>query len=162
MHTERLTLARYGPQDFASFLALVLDPVVMEHIEGPGDVAAARALFERILTPSALEHTRTWATHVGGVYVGHAWLSPSEEAVPEIGFALLEAVWGRGLGVEIASALLQHAHQALGIAIVTATVDPEHARCRRVLEKSGMSLIRECDDSSGPYVLYESCVVKPR
>jgi RimJ/RimL family protein N-acetyltransferase len=95
----------------------------MAPVGGPDGVPAAGSLFERVLAPGTLEPDRTWA--VGRTYVGHAWLSASEDPVPKLGFALLEAVWVRGLGVEVASALLTHAHNTLGLAIIAAAVPPD-------------------------------------
>ena len=59
-------------------------------------------------------------------------------AEPEIKYALLRAVWGRGLATEAARALLGYGAAAHGLQMIIATVDPDNHASQRVLAKAGM------------------------
>jgi RimJ/RimL family protein N-acetyltransferase len=57
--------------------------------------------------------------------------------VPEIGFILSPAVWGRGLASEALEAILPRAFARFPIEAVNADVDPRNAASLRVLAKAG-------------------------
>ncbi len=160
LKTEELLLARYRQADRARFLALVLDPLVMAHVDGPGNKSTAITLFERILS-EAPDQQRAWAIRLMGEgrHIGHAWISDSPD-MPEIGFILASPYWGRGLATQAAEAVLEHGHGALALPRIAATVDVGHVPSRRVVEKIGMELERVVDDPDTPYAVYWS--VRPR
>jgi len=55
-----------------------------------------------------------------------------------IGYAFLQAYWGRGYALEAARAVLAHAHAALGLRRVLAITAPENQPSVRLLERLGM------------------------
>lgn len=55
----------------------------------------------------------------------------------EIGFALASAHWGRGLMLEAATALVDHAFGPLGLLRLEADADPRNAASLRLLERLG-------------------------
>jgi RimJ/RimL family protein N-acetyltransferase len=57
---------------------------------------------------------------------------------PDIGFAFLERVWGRGLAQEIAAAVLAHARGPLRIGTLTAITGPQNHASMAVLRKIGL------------------------
>lgn len=81
---------------------------------------------------------------------------------PEIYYAFSRETWGRGVGTEVASAVIEHLFQELGVAAVEALVlaglNPASGR---LLEKLGMELIGRypvvayVGDECGPTIRYE-------
>jgi RimJ/RimL family protein N-acetyltransferase len=61
----------------------------------------------------------------------------------ELGYRLRRAAWGRGLAAEASHALIQHAFANPGVTAVVATALMPNRASTRVMEKVGMSLIRE-------------------
>ena len=59
---------------------------------------------------------------------------------PDLGFSLLEAHWGQGYAVEAASAVMDHARQALGIDRLLAITTATNERSGKVLAKLGFRL----------------------
>ena len=55
----------------------------------------------------------------------------------DIGFAYRAVYGGKGYGVEAATAVLQHARQALGLTRIVAILDEDNVRSRKLLEKIG-------------------------
>ena len=79
---------------------------------------------------------------------------------------LEQKYWGRGYAVEMATAVLDHAFNALGIREVLAFTVPTNQKSRRVMEKLGMQhdpggtfdnpMIPE-GHAYRPHVLYRIC-----
>ncbi len=156
LETEDLVLALYRASDRDYFLRLILDPVLMAHVDGPAGADAASDLFERIITPGSPEYTRTWAIRSkASDFIGHIWLTPSVE-VPEIGFVLSQEYWNRGLASQAARRVLEYGHHEISLPLILATVDADHPASRRVLEKVGMVFDRTVADPEVPYSVYAS------
>ncbi len=64
-------------------------------------------------------------------------LKRTELATPDIGYALLPAFHGKGYANEIVSATLRHAKDILGIAGLSAIVQPDNTRSIGLLKKNG-------------------------
>ena len=58
-------------------------------------------------------------------------------AVPDVGYAFLESVWGQGLAQEAAAATVAYARDQLGLASLAAIAKPDNQASIRVLEKVG-------------------------
>jgi len=68
--------------------------------------------------------------------VTHAELDGQPEI--SIGYRLIKRYWGHGFGSEAASAVMAHAHSALRIKRVVATIDPHNDASLRLAKKIGM------------------------
>lgn len=109
VRTARLLLTPYTPGDEESFVALFQDVRVSRWMgDGPSPEAEDRALFGRVFTKVyARGLFDVWAVREGGRTVGHAEIKPTPESGGhEIVYALAPDVWGRGLGTELAGALV--------------------------------------------------------
>jgi RimJ/RimL family protein N-acetyltransferase len=62
---------------------------------------------------------------------------------PDIGFAFLPNHLGKGYAFEIAKATLDFANQQLKIPVISAITVPKNSRSIRLIEKLGLTLIRE-------------------
>lgn len=66
--------------------------------------------------------------------------SPLDE--PELGYRLRREAWDKGYGTEGSRALIQKGFVDLGVQRVVASTYQDNLASRRVMEKSGMSLVR--------------------
>lgn len=125
LRTERLLLEPYVPGDEEAFVALFQDAGVSRWMgDGPASEASDRALFGRIFTKVYARNLfDVWAVRRDGVLVGHAEIKPTgATGGHEIIYALAPAVWGIGLGTELAEAITAHGFATLELTEVYATV----------------------------------------
>lgn len=143
LETERLVLRRFTGDDVELLVALDGDPEVLRFITAR---PTTRADVERTVLPRFLAHYErhpelaTWAAHerATGAFVGWFSLRPDEDGVPELGYRLRRAAWGRGYATEGAAALLHRAFAVLGVPhVVAQTMTVNHAS-RRVLARVGL------------------------
>jgi RimJ/RimL family protein N-acetyltransferase len=138
--TARLRLAPLTEGDLPHLVALNGDPEVMRYLTGrsmtPDEVAAE--------LPSLLHSERglrLWSGYdAHGTFAGVWFLSadPDDPDAGEIGWRLPRTAWGRGLAVEGARALVEHAFTTVGLGRLWAETMAVNAGSRRVMEKLGM------------------------
>lgn len=152
LETPRLTLRRMTEADVDALVALDSDPEVMRYLTG--GVPTPREDIENRVMPLFLSHYTTYA-HYGffaaiapesGEFLG--WFHfrpPHEQDVPgiEIGYRLKRSAWGRGLATEGTRAIVKHAFEELGETRVIAKTLKANRASQRVMEKSGLSFVRE-------------------
>lgn len=63
----------------------------------------------------------------------------------DITYRLRASAWGRGFGLELARALVDHAFGPARLSEVTATITPDNEGSRRIAEKIGMKLDRRIE-----------------
>ena len=143
--TARLVLRALAPSDAAALFAIFGDPAVCRYWSRPAlpDVHAATELQAEIARHFATRTLFQWgiAEQSTGVIVGTctlAALSP-EHRRAEVGFALGQAVWGRGYIAEALPALLAFAFDVLDLHRLEADVDPRNVRSIRALERVGFA-----------------------
>lgn len=134
VRTARMVLRPFTAADETSLSELDGDPEVMFYVTGgspefqPSDMAG-------FLDPAF------WAAEShGGEFLGWFHLRPVGDDM-ELGYRLRRAAWGRGLATEGSAALIDHAFRA-GAQRVFAHTLAVHMASRRVMEKSGMRLVR--------------------
>jgi len=77
-----------------------------------------------------------------GAVLGFAGLQHLEDGPDvEVGYYLGRRAWGRGLGTEVACALVEQAFEELGLQRVVAVVRPENEASQRVLAKAGLERV---------------------
>ncbi len=151
LETDRLALRAFTAADIDHLLALDNDPEVMRFING-GRPTSRQATETRTL-PRLLRAYRCWDTRgywaaqekATGVFLGWFEFRPLEEhspAVVELGYRLNRAAWGRGYATEGSRALIHKGFTDLEVGRVTANTMAVNTRSRRVMEKSGLSFVR--------------------
>lgn len=123
--------------------------------DGPSSEAADRALFGRVFTKVYADDLfDVWAVRRGGRLVGHAEIKPTDVVEGyEIIYALTPQVWGCGLGVELAEALVAYGFHTLGLTEVHATVADRNTASLHVLNKVGFKRIRDIAEDDGSTTL---------
>lgn len=178
LETERLLLRGFaGTDDDARLLfELDSDPEVTRYL-GPSVLPDVEAYLERFRTKWLPFYTNPahgfWAAieKATGEFAGWFFLRPSVEYLfakeagwhratdLEIGYRLRRAVWGRGLATEASMLLVRRGLAEPETTCVVSSTLVTNRRSWRVMEKVGMTRIREfiipvCDD---PAVMYAIC-----
>jgi RimJ/RimL family protein N-acetyltransferase len=149
--TERMVLRRFTVADVDLVVALDADPEVMRYING--GIATSRQEIEDDYLPAWLSYYDRfegygfWAAieKASGDFLGWFHLRPPPQAPPdhpELGYRLRRSAWGRGLASEGARALIDAAFEKYGAQLVNAETMAVNAGSRRVMEKSGLTLVR--------------------
>ncbi len=152
LRTDRLLLERYVPEDEEDFVALFQDTRVSRWMgDGPSFEAEDRALFGRVFSKVyAQDLFAVWAVRRDGLLVGHAEIKRTDVVDGhEIIYALAPSAWGRGLGTELAQAVVAHGFGALGLAEVHATVAAENEASLTLLNRIGFEHMRDIEEDDG-------------
>ena len=148
--SDRLVFRHLLPDDLDDLCRLYSDPEMRRYFpDGVRTLEETREELEWFLNG----HPRhpelgLWATTLKstGEFVGRSGLLPWEiEGVHEIEIASMvdKAHWGKGLGGEVANALVKHAFESLGLSRVIALIDPEHEASARTARCAGLTYERE-------------------
>ncbi|MFJ6553473.1 GNAT family N-acetyltransferase [Streptomyces luteogriseus] len=152
LRTARLLLDPYTPDDEEDFVALFQDTRVSRWMGyGPSPEADDRALFGRIFSKVyARDLFDVWAVRRDGRLIGHAEIKQTDDvAGHEIVYALSPAVWGSGLGTELAEVLVAYGFGTLGLTEVHATVAAENEASLRLLARMGFAHVRDIEEDDG-------------
>lgn len=150
LETERLWLRRFTQDDDEALLALDRDPLVRKYVEDgePVTIEEAQLTIRHFLAYYARsDHFGFWAAieKSTGNFLG--WFhfrasDPAEADSPELGYRLVSSCWGRGYATEGSRALIDHGFRRTEINRVVAETMVVHTASRRVMEKSGLRLVR--------------------
>jgi RimJ/RimL family protein N-acetyltransferase len=149
--TERMVLRRFTMADVDLAVELDADPEVMRFITG--GVATSKEEIEKDYLPAWLSYYERfdgygfWAAieRSSDEFLGWFHLRPPAKAAPdhpELGYRLRRSAWGRGLATEGARALIDVAFEKYGAQRVNAETMAVNVGSRRVMEKSGLTLVR--------------------
>ena len=140
LHTERLALRAFRASDLDAFAAMQANAEVRRFL-GSGNLlsrAETWGLMERVLGQWRLRGYGMFAIEADGRCAGWAGiLHPLEWPEPELGYALDQPFWGRGLATEAARAARDWAFATHGFARLASFIRPDNARSIRVAEKLG-------------------------
>jgi ribosomal-protein-alanine N-acetyltransferase len=145
LETERLVLREVEDEDAPFMLELLNSPGFLENIgdRGVRDLEQAKSFIEERLRGSYRDHGfGMWLTvqKSDRSPVGLAGLVRREGLeTPDVGYAFVQRVWGRGYAQEAAAAVLAHAQGPLGIPKLAAITSPENFASMAVLRKIGFS-----------------------
>jgi len=152
LHTARLTLRRWQPEDHEPFIAMNLDPEVMRYF--PSTYTREQSL-EHISRMNALIDAEGWgfwsaSTRQGHDFIGVIGLIARDHTSPlphapcvEVGWRVAQKHWRRGYATEAALASLQYAFEHLHKAEIVAFTAIQNTPSRKVMEKLGMHNLQE-------------------
>lgn len=148
--TARLLLRGFAVSDTDALLALDSDPLVRRFVED-GEVPtreSARETIEHWIGHYASDDMYGfWAAieRTTGQFIGWFHFRPHGGGAadePELGYRLVSSTWGKGYATEGSRALIDHGFASGRVERVVAETMALHAASRRVMEKSGMRLVR--------------------
>lgn len=151
LETERLLLRQFTPDDADLLVKLDGDPRVMWFITG--GAPTSRAEIEDDVLPAFVDYYQRlpgygfWAAleKSSGKFLGWFHFRPAPgdpQDQPELGYRLRHAAWGKGYATEGSRALIAKGYTEFGVQRVVASTMAVNAASRRVMEKSGMRLVR--------------------
>ncbi|EWM11890.1 GNAT family N-acetyltransferase [Kutzneria sp. 744] len=151
IRTERLLLEPYDHGDEETFVVLVGDEAVNRYVgDGALSEQDARALFLRVFPVYEENRFDVWAVREDGRHIGHAEIKPSKTIEGhELVYVLAEPAWGRGLGTELATAIVAYGFDTLGLDRVYATVHEDNAASLHTLGKIGFVHDRDMSNEDG-------------
>ncbi len=156
--SPRLAYRRLGGGDLDRFHALAIDAHVRRYLLDGQVLPREWAEDELEASDSLFEAAGVglWLVAEGDDVIGFAGFRvfAAMEPAPQLLYALLERVTGRGLASEITGALVAHARE-VGLDPIVAAVDEVNAASVRVLEKAGFRRRGEREGAFGVVRLYE-------
>lgn len=149
--TERLVLREFTERDVENLVELDADPEVMHFITG--GQPTPREDVEQVILPRWLRYYAEspglgfWAAEekATGQFLGWFHFRPGEghpPDEPELGYRLHRSAWGKGYATEGCRALIDKGFAEHGVRRVLAETMVVHTASRRVMEKSGLRLVR--------------------
>jgi RimJ/RimL family protein N-acetyltransferase len=66
-----------------------------------------------------------------------------EEQLVDITYRLKESAWGKGYGLELATALRDYGFETLNLPQITATITPDNVPSKKIAEKLGLRFDRQ-------------------
>jgi RimJ/RimL family protein N-acetyltransferase len=151
LETERMLLRQFTVHDTELLVELDADPRVMRYITG--GAPTPRDEVEGDILPAFLGYYRKfpgygfWAAieKSTGDFLGWFHYRPSPDDPPdqpELGYRLRYEAWGKGYATEGCRALIAKGFTEFGVQRVVASTMAVNTASRRVMEKSGMHLVR--------------------
>ena len=158
LHTDRLLLRCWRPEDRGAFAAINADPRVMEFLGEPLSRERSDLLADWIEERFRSQGFGFWALELPGQepFIGMAGLNVPRFDAPfmpavEVGWRLDPRYWHCGYATEAAHAALEFAFGPLGLDEVVAFTAQGNIRSRKVMERLGMHRDRG-DDFDHPMV----------
>ena len=151
LETERLILRRFTPDDVDDLVQLDGDADVMLYLTGGR--LTPREEVEADVLPAFLGYYERgdaygfWAAveKSSGDFLGWFHFRPGEgqpDDEPELGYRLRKDAWGKGYATEGSVALIAKGFTELSVRRVVASTMVVNTGSRRVMEKSGLQLVR--------------------
>lgn len=150
LKTERLTLRRFTEADVDHLFALDNDAEVM-HFINDGEPTPFHLIQDEILPRFMAQNGRFpafgfWAADevTTGDFIGWFSFRIADDAPQTVtlGYRLRRVAWGKGYATEGSRALINLGFTELGVQRVKASTYEYNVGSRRVMEKSGMRLVR--------------------
>ncbi len=149
LRTERLLLREWKAEDLDELTDLLSHREVWWFpLRGGFRPDETADFLRRRLTEWEQQGWGLWALAYDDRLIGYAGFAlptflPEIMPVPEIGWRLHPAYWGRGLATEAALAALGHGFDNLGFEQIVSIYEPENAASGRVMQRIGMTVDRD-------------------
>lgn len=143
--TEDLLLREFAAVDWPAVHAYAMDPEVVRYeLWGPNDEEQSRSFVEGAIRASRESPRQTYELAVvlreTGALVGGAGIRirDVDHREGDIGYVLRKDHWGRGLGTQVARALVRFGFERLDLHRIWATCEAENVASAKVLGRAGM------------------------
>jgi len=148
LETDRLRLRRFTEHDVDKLFHLNSDPEVMRYITG-GKPTPREKIRDEIIPFHLGVYERsdgfgTWAaeSRSSGEFLGWFHFRPGPSEGIDLGYRLRRVAWNKGYATEGSRALIRKGFTDLEVRRVFAHTMTVNAASRRVMEKSGLVLVR--------------------
>ena len=139
--SKRVELREILPSDVPALYAVFSDPKVMRYWSTPAyqDESEALRLYESIQEGFRSRQLFQWGIAQGQNLIGTCTLFHLDlvHGRGEIGYALAQRFWGKGLARDAVTAVIDFAFAHLDLHRIEADVDPRNARSLALLERLG-------------------------
>ena len=145
LKTERLTLRGFVPTDVPAVLTFRGDPHVQRFNSEPlRNADQALAFIEELRTEQVVGRSISWAISLGEgePAIGSVGLYHRSQyhARAELGYELARSYWGRGIGSEAATSVIQFGFRQLVLHRIEAATIADNHESVRLLRKLGFKL----------------------
>jgi RimJ/RimL family protein N-acetyltransferase len=170
LRSERLVMRRFTRDDVAIIVELDSDPQVTRFV-GLTEPTTAAVVESRILPNTLAWYEKHpahgyWAAHeiATGAFIGWFHYRPTKSPPDdlELGYRLRRDAWGNGYATEGSRALIAHAFDVLHDPRVVAHAFRANRASTRVMEKVGMTFVREVLEDGQPADWYALDAPSPR
>lgn len=165
LETERLILRGHGLADFPASAAMWADPKVTRHITGkPCSEEESWGRFLRYLGHWALTGFGYWMVEEKATrrFVGEVGFAdykrdvePSIQGIPELGWALVPAMHGKGYATEAVLAAIAWGEKHFGAVPTVCLIAPGNVASLRVAEKCGYREWQRATYKGNPTTLFQ-------
>jgi RimJ/RimL family protein N-acetyltransferase len=141
LDTERFTLRLWTAADVPDLLELDDDPEVIRYVGPTLPRAEREESWRSLIGNEASRPVLCIRGLVDGVFEGWAFLRPFRDGSGdwELGYRLRKAAWGRGIGSEVALALVAWGWQQPEIQVIGAVYETPNVASRAIMLKVGMA-----------------------
>ena len=154
INTERMILREFVKSDVDAFFQIISKPEVMQFsLTGALSFEMSAAKMQSFIDSYQEYGYGKWAVihRQTGRLIGYCGIAVEQidgSIENELGYRFDPEFWGQGLASEAASACLEYAFNTLHLEYLLGIIEPENIASVRVLQKIGMSFIKEslyCD-----------------
>ena len=146
--TKILRLEKIGNKHKSDLYALLSNPKVHKYFPKALDRNESVAFFEKIQYRYNVDGYCFWAAirTTDNVFLGICGLLSQiidGQKETEVGYRLLDEIWGQGYGTEAAWGCIQYGKKVLNLASIISLIRPVNLPSIRVAEKNGLTLEKE-------------------
>lgn len=145
--TKRLIIREFLPEEENVFLDHYNDEAILLYIPRRSREERTNIFRKAIAAYGDNNALRIWGifNKADGDFIGTCLLRPFtfDNAKTELGYSIEKKYWNKGIGTEMASAMVDYAFAQLGNPYMAAVTVPENIGSQRVLEKAGFNKMED-------------------
>lgn len=149
--TPRLLVRHLQPTDVDAYHRIIGDAEVMRYIRPPQTFAGTREFLEKVIsryTPGSLDLRLAVEEKETGLLIGNFAVIPLERTgQTQLGYAFVQAAWGKGYATELTRAGIQYAFEQLGLEELAAIAEQSNLASLQVLLKCGFEQVEVYEDA---------------
>ncbi len=157
--SERLIYSKFIESDYQYYHQLSSDEQVMHYITGRAlSMDESKERFQKILDLNKnydLPGVFIVRDKVNKEFLGLAKATEFNQGQIEIGYALMPAFWGQGLGSEISIRMVDYSRKIENVTSIIGIINPTNKASKHILEKSGLSFFEERLINKLPGAIYK-------
>ncbi len=161
LETEHLRLRQLVPSDLEQLAVLYRDPDIRRYFpEGILTYDETREELAALMMDYAEYGYGLWATldKTTGKFIGRCglipWPQPEGGLEVEVAYLFEKSYWGKGLGKEVAQAILRYGFETVNLPKIICMMLPENVASEKIAQGLGMKLERiDPSDNSRIYAI---------